>query len=797
MVKRSILILMVFAVAGPVNAQVLEEIIVTAQKREQNIQDVGIAITAFSGEQMRQLGYTNAQQITALAPGVHTVQPNGEANYALAIRGAANSDFVANQESPVSMYVDEVYISQMSGAGFMLFDMERVEILRGPQGTLYGRNATGGLAHFVTNKPEQEFGGYGQVTVGEYDQVKFQGAVTGALTEGLSARLSVSTHHNSGYVENRLDPGNDLNNANDYAGRMQLLFEPNEDFSLLLNARYSLQEIRTGFFENVSGSLDEVGNGVKEDNCSLYTNFNGYCDGDGDNFAGDYDKLGHNDLETYGFTGTMKWQLGDNLLTVIMDRQGVERDYIEDSDASPHADFNFFLNTDAEQWSTEVRLDGETDRLRWVAGYYYLDIDIADANGAEIPGLGTDSMGTGGNPVGVGNFEAFGFDPVSAFLAAGLFGLSGPALGLPDPADAYVGVDNPYQQQKDSWSLFGQLEYELNEQFTVIGGFRWIDETVDFHYESNVVWFPNDGSVERNGNPNIAVPTAAFIEILGYPPLSKLDYDGEYSEGLWSAKVELDWRPNDNLLAYASWNRGVKGGGFNAPLNPLLVLAQPQGVVSSQDEFDVQFSFGEEELNAFEVGFKSSLMDGLARFNASAYYNDYKDFQAFTIVSLATNVVSAPDAESIGFETELFLTPAEGLDVAFGLSYNDMDVTLADGSKTTSIQSPKWNVNGLVRYEWPAFNGGSMAIQGDIHYRSKHHHSVTRADAVTENGYHIANARLSYTSAGGKWEAAVFAENITDENYVVQSFDIAAVLGWIEEYYGRPRWVGGSIAYHF
>ena len=126
----------------------------------------------------------------------------------------------------------------------------------------------------------------------------------------------------------------------------------------------------------------------------MYTNFNGYCDGDGDNFAGDYDKLGHNDLETYGFTGTLKWQLGDNLLTVVMDRQGVERDYIEDSDASPHADFNFFLNTDAEQWSTEIRLDGQTDRLRWVAGYYYLDIDIADANGAEIPGLGTDSMGT-------------------------------------------------------------------------------------------------------------------------------------------------------------------------------------------------------------------------------------------------------------------------------------------------------------------------------------------------------------------------------------------------------------------
>ena len=788
MVNKTAIILLVSIFAGSVNAQVLEEIIVTAQKREQNIQDVGIAITAFSGEQMRQLGYTNAQQITALAPGVHIVQPNGEANYALAIRGAANSDFVANQESPVSLYVDEVYISQMSGAGFMLFDMERVEILRGPQGTLYGRNATGGLAHFVTNKPEQEFGGYGQVTVGEYDQVKFQGAVNGALTEGLSARLSVSTHHNSGYVENRVDPDNDLNNANDYAGRVQLLFEPSEDFSLLLNTRYSLQEIRTGFFENVSGSLDEVGNGVKEDNCALYTNFNGYCDDDGDNFAGDYDKLGHNDLETWGVSGTLKWELGDTLLTVVLDRQGVERDYIEDSDASPLPDFNFFLATDAEQWSSEIRLDGETEKVRWVAGFYYLDIDIADANGAEIPGLGADPSGLGGNPIGIQNFVDFGFNEVSAFVAAGLFGADD---------GAYIGIDNPYRQQKDSWSLFGQVEYELSEQFTVIGGFRWIDEQVDFHYDSNVVLFPNDGSVERNGNPNILLPTGVFIELLGYPPLERTDYTGDYNEGLWSAKVELDWRPNDNLLAYASWNRGVKGGGFNAPLNPLLVLAQPEDVSSSQDEFDAQYSFGEEELNAFEIGFKSTLMDGLARLNASAYYNDYKDFQAFTIVSLATNVVSAPDAESIGFETELFLTPAEGLDVAFGLSYNDINVTLADGSKTTSIQSPKWNVNGLVRYEWPAFNGGSMTIQGDIHYRSKHYHSVTRADAVTQDGYHIANARLSYTSADGKWEAAVFAENITDENYVVQSFDIAAVLGWIEEYYGRPRWVGGSVSYHF
>lgn len=153
---------------APASAEVLEEVVTTAQKREQSVQDVGISVAAFSGKQLQQLGFTNAQDVTALAPGVSTIQPNGPSNFAIAIRGVAQNDFVSNQESPVSVYIDEVYLSQMSSAGFQMFDMERVEILRGPQGTLFGRNATGGLAHYVTRKPTAEFNGYSQLTGGEY-----------------------------------------------------------------------------------------------------------------------------------------------------------------------------------------------------------------------------------------------------------------------------------------------------------------------------------------------------------------------------------------------------------------------------------------------------------------------------------------------------------------------------------------------------------------------------------------------------------------------------------------------------
>ena len=728
-----------------VNGQVLEEVTVTAQKREQGLQDVGISVSAFSGDQIRALGYTSAQEVTAQTPGVHTVQPNGEANYAIAIRGAANSDFVANQESPVSVYVDEVYVSQMSGAGFMLFDLERVEILRGPQGTLFGRNATGGLAHYITRKPSQEREGYGQFTFGEYDQVKFQGAYGGGLTENLSARVSLATHHNSGYVENRV-LGDDINNANDYAGRVQFLFEPTENFEFLLNGRYSLQQIRTGFFENVSSRpTGPNGGGVLTPSL---TNFNGYRDGDGDVFAGDYDNFGHNDLETYGVTGTMKWDLANgNTVTSITDFQSVERDYLEDSDASPFSDLNFYLTTDAEQWSQELRLDGETDRMRWVTGFFYLSIENNDSNGAEIPALGLDPTGTG----------------------------FGGLLPGTDGMGNFLGLDSPYEQEKDSWSIFGQVEYDISERWTGIAGLRYIDESVDVAYQNNVVIYANDGTTNRGGNPNVVaqlVPNGTF--------------NGSYEEGLWSAKVELDFRPSDDWLWYASWNRGVKGGGFNAPFDSSVI---PGGINQSSMQFD------EEQLDAYEIGFKSTLFGGLARLNVSGYFNDYEDFQAFEIVGLATLLQNA-DAESKGMELEFISSPMDGMDFVFGMAYNDMDVTLSSGFETTSVQSPKWNLNGLLRYEWPMFSG-NVAIQGDFHYRSEHFFSLTKAEAVTEDGYAVANARLSYVTQDDRWEAAIFVNNIGDEEYLVQTFDLSGDFGWTEQYYGRPRWVGGSIRLQF
>jgi iron complex outermembrane receptor protein len=728
--KPKLLALAISAVLIPASLQaaVLEEVVVTATKRAQSVQDVGIAITAFTGAQLEQLGFTNAQQVTAMAPGVQTLQPNGEANYAVGIRGVVNSDFTTNVESPVALYIDEVYISQMSGAGFMLYDMERVEILRGPQGTLFGRNATGGLIHYITKRPTEEFSGYIRGTVGDYDQYKAEGAIGGG-NETVSARLSGSYHENDGYITNRLDKNNDLNNADDWSYRAQLLYTPMDDLEILFNVRHGEQDIDTGFFENVSSVIPQTLTP------STFNPVLGYLDNDGDVYKGDYDDPGYNDLETDGYTGTLKWDFDSFSLTSILDYSTVKRKYIEDSDASPASFFNFFLNTDSEQTSFELRLDGETDTIKWLAGVYYLGLDIDDSNGA----------------------------------------ITDPFVGPAPTPGAEAGLNNPYTSELDSYSAFGQVEYPLTENLNLVVGARYIVDEKDFEFTTSAVEFLNPDQRNFDAPSNIV-------------ELAELaTYTGDRDDDEWSGRVQLDWTLNDDMMIYGSWNRGVRGGGFNAPIFP---LSPPL------DYNDATMSYDPEQLDAYEVGFKSSFMDRTMRLNGAAYYYDYKDYQAFFITGIDT-ITFNTDAESYGAELELQASPIDGLDILLGIAYNDIDVELPGGD-VPSVKSPEWNLNALVRYEWPMF-GGDMAIQGDIVYIDEHFFALTGAETVEEDGYSVSNIRLSYTTGDGKWQGVAFVDNVTDEEYLVQTFDLSSldVFGMTEQYFGRPRWWGVSLSYRW
>lgn len=721
-----------------------EKVTVTAQKREQDPQDVGIAITALNGDQLEALGYTNAQDIAAFSPGVVSVQPNGEGSYSFAIRGVANNDLSTNVESPVAVYVDEVYISQMSATGFLLFDIDQAEVLRGPQGTLFGRNATGGLVQYTTVKPQKEFGGFGNVSYGQYDDMMLEGAVNIPLNDWIYARISAAQHTSTGYITNREHPEEKLNNNDDYAIRFQLLMEPTDDLSILLNARVGGQQIRTGFFEYKSA----VDGGGQYTPGVLNEFLGNYEDTDNDVWAGDYDTRGHNISDTEGYTATVKWDVGNWKLTSITDYQTNFRDYIEDTDATPVRAYEYFQTNDAEQFSQELRAATQVGPVDFVAGIYYMDLQSKDSTGGIAPLLY--------------------IDPDNGIFEEDV---------MTDPTLAN-GDRTPSESSTKSASIFAQGEYAWKD-FTFIGGLRYIQEKRDFISAREDVHF------DENATSGLDPRTEVIYTYSTFDPAER-DFD------MWSWRLQANWQPTDDLLTYISYNRGVKSGGFSQPpydpQDPL--LADP-----------ALLSYEPEELDAYEIGAKWDAIPGKLRINGAAYYYDYGNYQAYTAFpgSLGDATINA-QAKNKGAEVEIQAAPIDGLTTQLGVGYADIKVTDVlgfEGMTLTSVNSPEWNINGLIRYEFPVGSAGNLALQADAQYQSEHYFGLDVTPATTENGYTVANVSATWMPADANWKFGVSVENVFNEEYIVQTFDLSDWIGMIEEYYGKPRWVRAKLSWEF
>ena len=764
-------------------AAVLEEVVVTAQKRDQLLQDVGIAVTAFSREQLKQLGWSSAEKVTAMTPGVTTIQPNGPSAFFTNIRGVAQNDFSGDhQESPIAVYVDEAYISAASGAGFQLFDFERVEILRGPQGTLFGRNATGGLVHYITRKPDQQRDGYLELTYGDYSQMKAEGAFGGGITDNLSGRVSFVHNEHDGVLENRI--GSDLNNGNDYALRGQLLFEFTSGAEWLLSIRKGEQDVDVGPFTHRSARLNAV-TGLGEDfagadltDAGDSKNAEPYEDLSRDLFKASLNIKGFNKIESNGLTSNFSVDFGNQMEFVsVTDIARLEKDYIEDSDAGPNDFFSFSLRSDIDQISQEFRISGATDSATWVVGAFYLDIE--------------------------GDF--FNGGPASNFFAAAF-----PGDGLGDDSLSNLGLNNPFSTETRSYAVFAQTDYDLTGALKLTAGLRWSKEKkeMDFRqffslFESTnsftvavqdglglggEIWtFSADKISNEPGGPAFGY---AAINVADPGDLAKRDDD------LITAKLSLEWSPSNDFLWYGSYNRGIKAGGFNAPLDATDFYAG--------DRSPEEMTFDEEVLNAFETGFKLTFAEGRARLNGALYYYDYQDYQAFALDSLTT-VVFNTDAETTGMELELQATPVDGLDLLLGFGWIDNNVEDAhvepNGNRVDreAVLTPELNVNGMVRYEWPVA-GGYLAAQADFNYMGSHFFQLKNSPVGEEDGYVLTNVRLTYTSESGQWVTSAYVNNLTDEEHRLMVFDLAGApaeggFGMYENFAGPPRWWGLNVRY--
>lgn len=687
----------------------LEVIVVTAQKREQNLQDVGTSVTAMDARTLQALGMKDPVSIAGQVPGMQFNQ-FGATVTIYNLRGVSQNDFSDHQEAPVAAYADDAYIASTGALAGSLFDIARVEVLRGPQGTLFGRNATGGLIHTISNRPTNRNEGYLDVSGGNYATLNTEGAINTPLSDKVSARLSFATANHEGYIDNTI--GHSINDQKQYSGRLQLLIEPSERSEILIKLHGIRNDRETaGNYSFDAAAPDATGRGVFVPGGS---DFFGYVKPTDDPFVQSEDRRGLFKRTVWGSTIHATHDFDNFTLTSVTDYLDVRKRYGEDSDVSPNPIFNYDVSYDYHQFSEEIRLNGATDKFRWVGGLYYLNYKSDDVGITDII-----------QPIGKGTAV--------------------------------------FTTKNSSPSVFAQVEYDFAPQWTVIAGARYTNDDKEFDYNYVCETCPQ--------NLHYVAPD--------FP-------DANQKFDIGTGKLEVDFKPNQDTLLYGSINRGAKGGGWSAPTS---------GFVNPD-----ALPYKAEKLTSYELGVKSTLLDGKARLNAATFYYDYQDYQGF-FLDVATQVVENVDAKVKGGEIEFAILPVRGLNLQLGISH--LQTSVADVPTPAGVlitaqmpQAPRWSVNAVARYEW-TLAGGLASIALDTKWNDVQYLELINSQVDREPAYALTNARLGFSTEDNKWDFSAYVKNVMDKEYRVYNLDLSGFTGSNQSVYGTPRLYGVGFRYNW
>ena len=718
-------------------AQVLEEITVTAQKREQSITDVSITMNAFSSEDMRIFRVEDPTDIAQLVSNMDIKGTLGGVNPAITLRGVGLNDFNANNNPSVGVYVDEVFLTSPAMLTARMFDVERVEVLKGPQGTLYGRNATGGAINIVNKKPSQESDGYITIGAGEYDQAQIEGAIGGGFSDSVSGRISASYNSQGESFHTNLMTGSDFGDIETTALRAQLLIEPSDSFSAHISAHYAETEGSNTPFA-IFG-LHDPAQPFSYVPCAPALEFqfdNSQCaDVFGIQEFDDDDPYTHTfnpaDAATYivdtdvtGLAARLEWDLENITVTSITGLESQDRVFGDNVNSHPLQLSRITHNEEISQFSQEIRLTGETGGgAQWIAGAFYSQDKFESENL---------------------------FSSLDFFLT-----------------QLFWDVD----QETTSFAVFGSVDWSLSDTITLTTGLRYTDEEIEFAGGTTDL-NPLDASCILDP---LCAPTG-----FGVVPITGVD--SKFTDDNVSGRIALEYRPNDDLLIFGSVSTGFKSGGFfgdftfdNSELEP----------------------FDSETITSFEIGTKATLAGGKVQINAAVFYYDYKDIQTLVPGTLVTAFTNADDAEVIGLDLDILAAPAEGWTLGFGLGLLDTELG-AIGVVPAGGQLPnaaEVQYNGLVRYEFSLGSNLLGGIQSNFKYTDDMFRDAFNDPFNLTESYTTVDARAWIASQNGKWEAALWAKNIGDEEYVEQAFNFIDLTGLANQLYGSPRTYGVTFTY--
>ena len=776
------------------DASRLEEVVVTAQKRAQGANDVGITLNAFSGEALADRGVKTSEDLALFTPGLTVNESAATGVPIYTIRGVGFQDYSTAASSTVGLYFDEVAMPYTVMSRGALFDMERVEVLKGPQGTLYGRNTTGGQINYISHLPTKDFEAEVKAGYSSFQTFDGEGYVSGPLSENVRGRLAFTTTQSSeGWQESLTRPGDKLGKKDIYAlrGLLDADFGP---VNALLKLQYikdnSDNKANTAYDGRIVGLTEyalpykgllpylqsnttppwySVGNNRAADWTNSYTDPKGTT----------YDIRPHRDNDLSSASLKLNWKLSDaTSLTSVTGYDKFKRKESNDWDGMPINDSSNINTSDISVFSQEVRLAGETDSLNWVGGVYY-------------------SKDT------VNEFYNY-------FMSDSLFGQGGVQFGVqPFASSPILQLHTIYSQDTTSAAAFGQVEYKLTDRLRITAGLRYTDEKRSW---SGCTYDAGDGSLSNFLNfafgshlgpgacgtidDNPASPDYIFTTA------NKNDAFHVYNETIeskkWMHKLGIDYKLTPSMLAYAMWSTGFKSGGFNG---------------ANSNTTQQLKGYKPEELTSFEAGLKSSLLDHRVQVNLSTFYYDYKNKQetgrAVTFVGNISGLTNVPKSRISGAETDIQWTPVRGLLFNAGAAWLNTRVTewqavsnashwptvvYFDAAGISLPASPIWQINGGVDYEHELGSNLKMHFGVDGNFKGATSGGAEGVAAATD-AYEVFNARLGVGASNDKWMATLWSRNLADKYYFLAAYQ-GGNGPWVRSV-GMPRTVGVNLDYKF
>ena len=635
--------LAVAAQAAPTSG--LEEVVVTAQRRNEAIQDVPIAVTALTDTQLERLNVTETLDLVKLIP--NTFGSNntglGTANV-YSIRGLNNTESIATFDPPVGTYVDDVFIARQNANNFAFFDVERVEVLRGPQGTLFGRNTTGGAVNVILKKPQPEFGGFAEVGIGQFSERMIRMSVDMPVNEKFLTKLSGYSIKDDGYVWNTAT-GEKLNSNDNKGARFAVRWLPTDSLTWDVAADYVDQD----YMNILNNDLEGDGQNGRVSTTGMRTDTpatRGVFVNQKQNYP-----LG-NEVEGYSITSNLGWETGIGTFNFITGWRSMEQKFALDffgmpgfsQPVAPTGAFTIVNDGNHDQFTQEIKLNGALmgERLRYVAGVYYFD----EQNKTDL-----------GQLFAVNGTSLFCGPPGSVCQIPGVTTVF-PSVGNGITIFNSLYYDRIMENTAEAWAGYVQADFDILDSLTLTIGGRYTDEKKTIAYKAN-------------DNPNAPAANqwnTADIKAAGIPV--------EQSTGQFTPRVALKWDLNDDMNFYASATNGFKSGGWNAR-NVNVREVQP---------------FDPEEVWSYELGMRSEWFDNRLRLNLTGFYSDVTDFQlpsAFVndvggIVFITQNFA---DLEVKGAEAEITWAPIDGLNLFLNAGMQDGEYKNLDSSITAQQQA--------------------------------------------------------------------------------------------------------------